>query len=181
MEAHDQLLSARFSRRTLLKGVGAAGLGVALAQTVLVDGAAAQETVQDILDVTVTVEHFGVTILGAGLDSAMKGNFNPPIPDAVLAVVTAARAQEQFHLDVFKSLGGNAMTTTFTVPDPKLLTDPKAFFGAVQQEETREIAAQIAAFNVFVALKRPDLIKVSFQYAAEEAEHRLLANYAARQ
>lgn len=31
--------------------------------------------------------------------------------------------------------------------------------------------------TVFTELGRPDLAKISFQYAAEEAEHRLLANY----
>lgn len=45
-------------------------------------------------------------------------------------------------------------------------------------EGTREIAAHIAAMLTFTALQRPDLVKTSFQYAAEEAEHRLLANYA---
>jgi hypothetical protein len=48
----------------------------------------------------------------------------------------------------------------------------------LQAEETREIAAHIAAMVTFTALKRPDLVKASFQYAAEEAEHRLFANYA---
>jgi hypothetical protein len=136
------------------------------------------ETIQNILDVTVTVEAFGVTFLGAGIESAQQGNFDPPIPDNVLAIVIAARAQEQFHLDFFQSLGGQMLVDTFTIPDPALLTDPNAFFSAVAQEETREIAAQIAAFNTFTAMDRPDLVKVSFQYAAQEAEHRLLANYA---
>ncbi len=53
------------------------------------------------------------------------------------------------------------------------------FFNALQEQEAREVAAQIAAFPTFTELERPDLVKVSFQYAAEEAEHRVLANYAA--
>jgi len=36
---------------------------------------------------------------------------------------------------------------------------------------------KIAAMTVFTGLGRSDLAKVSFQYAAEEAEHRLLVNY----
>ena len=66
---------------------------------------------------------FGVTFLGAGLDSNAKGNFKPAWPADVVAVVTAARAQEQAHLDFFTSLGGKPLTQTFNIPDPALLTN----------------------------------------------------------
>ena len=172
--------SARFSRRTLLKGAGALGAGLTLAQVASFREVAAQsETIQDILNITVTTEHFGVTILGAAIESNRQGNFQPAIPAPVVAILNAARAQEQFHLEFFQSLGGRPLTTTFNVPDPALLTNPTLFFQTLQAQETREVAAQIAAFNTFTAQRRPDLVKVSFQYAAEEAEHRLLANYAA--
>jgi hypothetical protein len=180
MTTFEPLTRAQLSRRVVLKGMGALGAGAALAPLSGVRPAVAQaETVQDILNVTVTVEKFGVTFLGLGLESAANGDFNPPIPDPVIAIVTAARAQEQAHLDFFQRLGGQSLTDTFTVPDPALLTDPVAFFGAVEEQETREVAAQIAAMTSFTELNRPDLAKVSFQYAAEEAEHRVLANYAA--
>jgi hypothetical protein len=186
MTGLDALTNARLSRRTLLKGTGAAGLGLALASAFPYESLAAQatsaaqaESIQDILDATVTTEMFGVTFLGAALDSASKGNYNPAIPAPVIAILTAARAQEQFHLEFFQSLGGKPLTQTFTIPNPALLTDSRLFFDTLQAQETREIAAQLAAFTTFTALKRPDLVKVSFQYAAEEAEHRVLANYAA--
>ena len=180
MNTLDTVTSARFSRRTLLKGAGAAGAGLALAHAgLLQDAAAQQESLQDILDITVTTEMFGVTFLGAALESNRQGNFNPAFPDPVVAILEAARAQEQFHLEFFESLGGEPLTSTFNVPDPALLTNTTFFFETLQAQETREVAAQIAAFRTFVALGRPDLVKVSFQYAAEEAEHRLLANYAA--
>ncbi|MDQ3655066.1 MAG: hypothetical protein M3457_08305 [Chloroflexota bacterium] len=180
MNAFEPLTRAQLSRRTVLTGVGALGAGAALAPLSGVHLAAAQsETIQEILNVIVTVEMFGVTFLGVGLDSNANGNFDPPFSDAEVAIVTAARAQEQAHLEFFQSLGGEALTDTFTVPDPALLTDPTAFFNAVQEQETREVAAQIAAMVAFTELQRPDLVKVSFQYAAEEGEHRVLANYAA--
>ncbi len=183
MNTLDTVTSARVSRRTLLKGAGAAGAGLALAQAGLLTADAADaaqaESIQDILDTTVTVESFGVTILGAALESNRQGNFSPRIADPVVAILTAARAQEQFHLEFFQGLGGRMLTRTFTVPDPALLTNPTVFFDALQAQESREVAAQIAAFKTFTALGRSDLVKVSFQYAAEEAEHRLLANFAA--
>ena len=199
MDRFAALTGRRVSRRGLLKGVGATAVGLGLAQTGLstaglssnglkqlarggswspAPAAAAAENLQDILDITTTTEAFGVTILGAGIASNEAGNFDPPIPDDVIAILKAARAQEMFHLQFFQSLGGNMLVDTFHVPDPAILTDPVVFFQTIDQQETREVAAQIAAMQTFTELGRPDLVKVSFQYAAEEGEHRLLGSYA---
>ena len=190
----------RVSRRSLLKGAGATAVGLGLAQTGLsqaglsksgftrlagghvslapASAAAASENLQDILDITTTTEAFGVTFLGAGIASNEAGNFDPPIPDGVITILKAARAQEMYHLEFFQSLGGKMLVDTFHVPDPAILTDPVLFFQTIDQQETREVAAQIAAMQTFTEMGRPDLVKVSFQYAAEEGEHRLLGSYA---
>ncbi len=187
MERHDtpatdifrRFLSTQLSRRTLFKAAGAAGAGLMLAEAGLLrEAAAADDTIQAILDITITVEHFGVTFLGTGIANIKAGKFSKPVPAPVLAVLEAARGQEQFHLDFFKQAGGTPLTTTFTLPDPALATDYDKFFKAVVDEEERETALGIAAMTAFTAMRRPDLVKVMFQYAAEESEHRLLANYA---
>lgn len=192
----EKAMKARVSRRTLFKTAGALGAGAVLAQTgfapigrgirpsnltagsLFRSAAAETESIQDILNITVTTEAFGVTFLGAAIESARNGGFTEPMPEFIIQILEAARAQEQFHLEFFQSLGGMMLTDTFHLPDPALLTDQQLFFTTLEQQETREIAAQIAAFNTFTEMRRPDLVKVSFQYAAEEAEHRLLANYA---
>jgi hypothetical protein len=199
MQEFNRSIARRLSRRHLLKGVGAGALGLGLAQTGLARTglagkslmrpaggwrasaaaeAAQTESLQDILDITATVEAFGVTLVGAALASNAAGHYDPPLPAPVVAILTAARAQEQAHFDFFTGLGGVPRTTTFTVPAPELLTDPAVLFGAFDQEETREIAAQLAALRAFVAMGRPDLVKVSYQYAAQEGEHRLLGRLA---
>ncbi len=178
MTIHETVANTSFSRRTFLKGAGAAGIGFTAAQIGFVRSAAAEsEDLQEILNITATTERFGVTVLGAALASEAEGNYNKPFPDLVRAIVTAARAQEQFHLDAFERLGGEAITGTFTIPEA-LLTDFDAFFSAVVALEAHEIALQMTAMHTFSEMKRPDIAKVSFQYAAEEAEHRVLANYA---
>jgi hypothetical protein len=178
MNIHENAGSKPFSRRTLLKGAGAMGVGFTAAQIGFVRAAAAEsEDLQEILNITATTERFGVTVLGAALASDAEGNYDKPFPAPVRAIVTAARAQEQFHLDAFESLGGEAIAGTFTIPEA-LLTDYDAFFGAVVALEAHEIALQMTAMHTFAELRRPDIAKVSFQYATEEAEHRLLANYA---
>lgn len=177
MTSVDAITRSFLSRRTLMKGIGASAAGITLGQIGFLHEAAAQdERVQDILNITATVERFGVTFLGEGLQSAREGNFDTPwLPD-VVAIVTAARAQEHYHLDFFEQAGGVPLVDRFTVP-PEFLTVFDTFFGAVVEQEMAETAAQIAAMKTFAHLKRPDLVKVSFQYAAEESEHRVLANH----
>lgn len=177
MTTMTTLMGAHVSRRTLLKGSALGATGFTAAQTEFLRSVAAQsDEIQDILDITATTERFGVTFLGSGIQSNNDGNFDQPFPDPVIAILRAARAQEQFHLDAFEQAGGTPLVDTFTVP-PEFLTNHDAFFSAIVEQEAAEIAAQIAAMKVFTELGRPDLAKVSFQYAAEEAEHRLLANY----
>ena len=178
MNELGKLTGANFSRRTLLKGVGVGMAGVTLAQAGLLRALAAEsESVQEILDITATIERFGVTFLGAGIESAQQKNFNKPVPAPVLAILQAARAQEHFHLEFFQRAGGRPFVETFTIP-PAALTDYDTFFTAIVVQETAEVATQLAAVGVYAGLKRPDLVKISFQYAAEEAEHRVLANSA---
>ncbi len=171
-------VSALLSRGAVLKGAAVGAAGVTLAQAGLFRALAAEsESVQRILDITATIERFGVTFLGAGIESAQQKNFNKPIPAPVLAIVKAAQAQEHFHLAFFERAGGRPFVETFTIP-PAALTDYDTFFNAIVVQEGAEVATQIAAIGVYARLKRPDLVKISFQYAAEEAEHRVLANAA---
>lgn len=170
-------IETRLSRRTVLMSAGFVAVGFTAAQAGFLRTMAAQsDELRDILDITATTERFGVTFLGEGLASNEAGNFDRGWPDSVVEIVTAARAQEQFHLDAFEQAGGTPMVDTFTIP-PEFLTSFDAFFGAVVEQEAAETGAQVAAMKAFTELERPDLVKISFQYAAEEAEHRLLANY----
>jgi hypothetical protein len=180
MNTPDTETGGLVSRRTVLKSVGTVGVGMTLAQAGLLEEAAAQsESIQDILNITATTEAFGVTFLGAAINSARNGGYrSKPIPAPVIAILEAARAQEQFHLEFFQRAGGRMLTQTFTLPDPRLLTSYNLFFSTLVAQEAAEIASQIAAMRTFTAQRRPDLVKASFQYAAEEAEHRVLANYA---
>ena len=178
MNTLDTVPNAHLSRRTFLKGAGAGAVGFTMAQIAFLRSAAAEsEELQELLDITVTTEHFGVTALGAALASDAAGNYDTEFPDAVRAIVTAAQAQEQFHLEAFEAAGGRAITKTFTIPEA-LATDYNAFFSAVVELEAREQALQMVGMRIFAEMRRPDLAKVSYQYSTQEAEHRVLANYA---
>ena len=177
MNTTERLAMTRWSRRTLLKATGVGAAGFTLAQANFIRTAAQEsDEIQRILDITATTERFGVTFLGEGIRAAEAGEYDVEFPEEVIAILKAARAQEQFHLDTFEGLGGEALVDTFTAP-PDAFTSFDVFFSALVDQEARETASQIAAMTVFTELGRSDLAKVSFQYAAEEAEHRLLVNY----
>ncbi|MGI8477645.1 MAG: hypothetical protein ACR2OO_14925 [Thermomicrobiales bacterium] len=184
-DTHDSLAflaESRPSRRALLKGAGIFGAGLTLAQLGLSRPAAAAATktekVQDILDILATNEAFGVTLVGTVLDSAKHGTFSTPIPDMVLKILTGVRAEEQFHLDFLQGAGAKLLTDTFHIPEAKMLTDPKSLFKDLVDLEDAAIAAVMASLPTFARERRIDLLKANFQFATEEAEHRLLANHA---
>ncbi len=177
MSLQQAVRTISLSRRTLMVGAGVSAVAFTAAQSSFLRARAAQsESLQDILDITATVEQFGVTFLGAGLEAARNNEFDMPWPAQVIEIVTAARAQEAAHLAAFEAAGGRPMVDTFTI-SPNLLTVFNDFFTAVVDQETAETAAQVAAMRAFTEMGRPDFVKVSFQYGAEEAEHRVLANY----
>lgn len=178
MSIQEVLRTVSLSRRSLMAGVGVSAVAFTTAQSTFLRARAQEsESLQNILDIIATAETFGVTVLGAGLQAAQNGDFDIPWSDRLFAIVAAAQAQEQFHLDFFESAGGQSLYDTFTVP-PTTLTVFADFFAAVVAEETAETGSQVAAIAAFTEMGRPDLVKVAYQYGAEEAEHRLLANYA---
>ncbi len=184
MNTLDMVTHTRLLRRTLFKGVGALGAGLALSQLDFLPSpgasvaAADTEQVQDILDILATNEAFGVTLVGTILDSAKNGAYSPAIPAPVLKNLTGVRAQEQFHLDFLLAAGGKLRTRTFHLADPKLLTDPTTLFMDLVELEDAAVAAVIASLRTFAREGRIDLLKGNMQFATEESEHRLLANRA---
>jgi len=184
MKELEQFARRHLSRRTLLNSAGAMGAALLLAPSGGLLGAAAfaaeskAERVQDVLDILCTQEAFGVTLIGTVLDYAKNGAYSPAIPEKVQRILTNVRAQEQFHLDYFQKAGGQLRTDTFYLAEAKQLSDPQALFKELVELEDAAVAASMAAMPAFMQEKRIDLVKANFQFAAEEAEHRWLANHA---
>ncbi|MBX6754632.1 MAG: ferritin-like domain-containing protein [Thermorudis peleae] len=176
----NTVTNARVSRRTLFKGAGIAGAGLLMSRLGLFRSVLADspESVKDIINIAATAESMAVTLLGGAIDSAKKGGYDKPIPDVVVAILDAARAEEEFHLEYLLSAGAQPLTQTFTVPDTSILSSYTKLFSTIVSLETAFIAAYIAAAREFAAMNQPELVKVAFQIAGTEAEHRVLANYA---
>ncbi|CAN5540368.1 hypothetical protein BH23CHL2_BH23CHL2_09140 [soil metagenome] len=195
MATIDRMMKAPVSRRDIFKGLGAGALGMAFGSGLVFgkgalagidmlesagqirDLAQESESLQEIIDIAITAEALAVTLLGGAVASAEAGNYNAEIPDLVVDVLKAARAEEQFHYDYLAEAGATPLTTTFTIPDPALLIDVDTLFGTIVQLEGAFVAAYMAAARRFAELDQPELVKVAVQTAAVEGEHRVLANY----
>jgi hypothetical protein len=190
MTTVDRIMVARVSRRGLLKGIGAASLGLSLGSGMLGKGpllrrtsllhAAAQdsESVQDITNIAITAEALAITLLGGAIATAQSGGYDMPLSADVIGILQAARAEEQFHYDFLEQAGGVPLTTTFTIPDPALLSSTTTLFTTLVTLETAFVAAYMAAGREFAAMDNAELVQYAFEIANVEAQHRVLANYA---
>jgi hypothetical protein len=161
---------------TLSRSSGAAGLNLTVADTLALQSAAATcESVQDIINIAATAEALAVTALGGALDSAAKGRLG--LNDEQQQVIKAARAEEQAHYAYLTGAGAKPLTTTFNLPDPKIVTDVATFLNTVIALEEAFIAAYLAAAQEFAILGQPKLVQVALQIGAVEAEHRAHARF----
>jgi hypothetical protein len=128
------------------------------------------ESIQDIIDIAATAEAFAVTALGGALESAANGTL--ALSEEAIQSLQAARAAEQAHYEFLTDNGAEPLTTTFTIPDETILTDPATFLTTLITLEEAFIAAYIAAAQQFVAQGEAKLAQVALQIGAVEAEHR---------
>lgn len=132
--------------------------------------AASCEGVQDIINIAATAEAFAVTALGGALDNAAKGML--ALNAEQQQTLRAARAEEQAHYAFLVSSGAKPLTTTFTIPDAKIVTDVPTFLKTLITLEEAFIAAYLAAAQEFAVLGQGRLVQVALQIGAIEAEHR---------
>lgn len=138
--------------------------------TVKLQQTAACESVQDIINIAATAEAFAVTALGGALENAAMGKL--ALNAEHVQALTAARAEEQAHYQFLTSAGAKPLTTTFTIPDPKIVTDVPTFLKTLVMLEEAFIAAYLAAAQEFAVLGEARLAQVALQIGAVEAEHR---------
>lgn len=134
-----------------------------------VAGTYTPENIQDILNILVTMERFGVAINVANLTGAIDPQINPVQIDSQ----QASLVQNLAHVRFLTSLGARALTDTFT-------TGPAATFTAASLKRaevilTIYIGAYMAAAREFAELGQPLLVKWAFQSGARYAGERVLA------
>lgn len=141
--------------------------------------AAGCESVQTIINIAATAEAFAVTALGGALANAASGKL--ALNAEHIQAFKAARAEEQAHFRYLTSAGAKPLTTTFTVPDPRIVTHVPTFLRTVVALEEAFIAAYLAAAQEFASLGEARLTQVALQIGAVEAEHRAAVRFFAIQ
>lgn len=171
------LLRAKLNRANLLTAAAAGVAIAAVPRMANAQTAAATESAQDIINIRVTNEFFGVTVLTAAIKNADQLGLNAN-GGLLLRVIQAALAEEQYHVDFLTAQGAKPLLTTFTVPDPRILTNPLVFFSTLEMLETLEIGMDMSATRQFSQMGQIMLAQAHYQIGGVEAEHRVLARAA---
>ncbi|HVA90482.1 MAG TPA: ferritin-like domain-containing protein [Chloroflexota bacterium] len=171
---------ARRSRLSLLKG--ALGAGAAITGASLLGGlparaatnpveATAEDTFTTIFTIARTAEQLAVTFYQNGIANA--GSLG--LSGLQLDNIKAAAIEEQSHQQLFTTLGGASLASSFSFPQGQFtFTNLGAFIETQQQLEGVFDAAFIAAVYEFAQAGRPDLAQVAAEIAMVESEHRAL-------
>ncbi len=138
--------------------------------SLLAQAAAQCETVQQIIDIAATAEALAVTAIGGAIQSALDGQL--ALNDEQIQFLKATRASEQAHYEVLVGAGAKPLTLTFTIPDPRIVTDTGVLLTTAINLEEAFIAAYLAAAQEFAILGQLDLVKLALQIGGVEAEHR---------
>jgi len=171
-----------YSRRSLIAGVIAAGLGAGLLPAVA-RADTSPDDVNTIFTIAQTAEQLAVTFYSNGVKSAQAGTLKDANgkgldPDE-LNYLRAALIEEQLHQLFFYAAqtGSNKMAVQipnmFNFP-ANTFTDLATFIGVQQTLEGVFDSAFIAAVYEFGLLNRADLARIACQVAMIESEHRVL-------
>lgn len=161
-------MSHTISRRSLLKGAGAIGGGIALAsfaQVLGVHAAATNDDPQTILNLAATAETLAVTF---SYNVIVNRSFELDEEDE--EYLRFALDAEQYHLDFLMSQGGKTLTSSFYVPS-NLLSNQAVFVQTGANAETAFIGAYLAATRIFGDAGLGKLAATTAQHACSEAEH----------
>jgi len=133
------------------------------------------ESVQRIVNIAATAEAFAVTALGEALQNAAGGQL--ALSAEHQQALRAARAEEQAHYLFLTGAGARPLTTTFTVPDPRIVTHVPTFLKTLVILEEAFIAAYLAAAQEFSRLGKPKLAQIALAIASVEAGHRVAVRF----
>jgi hypothetical protein len=180
------------SRRTALAGIGASGLAVALAARSPSSAQASKggrtmtdqrlvnqwtidtaDSMQGILDFLVTEEQLGVTLLTAAIQNA-----SGTPSEAFLPVLRNGVATEYHHVEALKAAGGEALTTSYWLPDAAFGDGGIGLFETLEVIETIEISLYLIGVSAFARAGEDYGARLCAEAMGTEAVHRALVRFA---
>jgi hypothetical protein len=176
---HDRAATEGTTRRWMLGRAGA--LAVAGAMVPLTGTGAAEAAVRgghslrQFLNFTVTQEQFGVTAVTAAIRKA------PGTPsDQFVPVLRAAVTTEFTHVQALKAIGAKPLTSRFWIPDA-VFDGGVGLFTSLAVVEAIEVSLYLVGVTAFTGRSNAFGARLCAEALGTEAEHRVLARFAASQ
>jgi hypothetical protein len=175
---NDQTGTERTTRRHILGRTATVALAGAVVPWTEPGSAAAAATghsLQRFLDFTVTQEQFGVTAVTAAIRKA------PGTPsEQFVPVLRAAVTTEFRHVQALKAIGAKPLTSRFWVPDA-VFDGGVRLFTSLAVVEAIEVSLYLVGITEFSARSNASAARLCAEALGTEAEHRVLARFAASQ
>jgi hypothetical protein len=176
---HDRAGMEGTTRRRMLGRAGALAVGGAMVPLAGTGTAAAAvrrgHSLRHFLDFTVTQEQFGVTAVTAAIQKA------PGTPsEQFVPVLRAAVTTEFTHVQALTAIGANPLTSTFWIPDA-VFDGGVGLFTSLAVVEAIEVSLYLVGITAFTARSHAFGARLCGEALGTEAEHRVLARFAASQ
>ena len=176
---HDLAATEGTTRRGMLGRAGAlavAGAMVPLTGTGTAEAAVrGGHSLRQFLNFTVTQEQFGVTAVTVAIRKA------PGTPsDQFVPVLRAAVTTEFTHVQALKAIGAKPLTSKFWIPDA-VFDGGVGLFTSLAVVEAIEVSLYLVGITAFTDRSNAFGARLCAEALGTEAEHRVLARFAASQ
>jgi hypothetical protein len=176
---HDRAGMEGTTRRRMLGRAGALAIGGAMVPLAGTGSAAAAvrrgDSLRHFLNFTVTQEQFGVTAVTAAIQKA------PGTPsEQFLPVLRAAVTTEFTHVQALKAIGARPLTSKFWIPDA-VFDGGVGLFTSLAVVEAIEVSLYLVGITAFTVRSNAFGARLCGEALGTEAEHRVLARFAASQ
>jgi hypothetical protein len=175
---HGRTATEGTTRRRMLGRAGAlaaAGGMASLAGPGTAGAAASHKAVRRFLNFTVTQEEFGVTAVTNAIRKAPGTQSEQFVP-----VLRAAVTTEFTHVQALKKLGAKPLTSRFWIPDA-VFDGGVTLFSSLAAVEAIEVSLYLVGVTLFSKRSEPRHARLCAEALGTEAEHRVLARFAASQ
>jgi len=175
----DRMATEGTTRRRVLGRAGALALTGAMVPLTgtgtAVAAVSGARSLRHFLDFTVTQEQFGVTAVTAAIRKA------PGTPsEQFVPVLRAAVTTEFTHVEALKAIGAKPLTAKFWIPDA-VFDGGVGLFTSLAAVEAIEVSLYLVGITAFTVRSNAFGARLCGEALGTEAEHRVLARFAASQ
>lgn len=176
---HGRTATEGMTRRRMLGTAGAMATAGGMATLTGTDAAAhpvsGRRSLRSFLNFTVTQEQFGVTVVTAAIRKA-PGTPSEQFVPVLRAVVTT----EFTHVQALKAIGAKPLTSKFWIPNA-VFDGGVGLFTSLAAVEAIEVSLYLVGVTAFTAGRNAFGARLCAEALGTEAEHRVLARFAASQ